>query len=414
MNSTIRWCAVAAMGILVVCLLVSLPGQAPGASKSANSENWAQWRGAKRDGISAATGWSSKWSESPKVLWKKSVGWGYSSVAVRDGRVYTMGNSKVSGRDTDTVYCFDAKTGREIWKYSYPCKLGKYKGPRATPAVDAENVYTLSREGHLLCLDAKTGRLRWSKDITRDFGAKPSRWGFAGSPLLLGNALIIDVGPTIALDRKTGRQIWKSRSFKAGYSSPVAFELGSRQLIASFPEHGLIVLDAKSGRGLADYPWKTSYGINAATPIVSGDKLFISSGYGTGGALLSLSSGKLTRVWQNKNMRNQFSSCVLWKGYLYGFDGSTLKCISMSDGSVKWSKRGLGKGSLMLADGKLIVLSEKGELLIAPADPSGFKPTAQANVLSGQCWTVPVLADGRIYVRNQSGDLVCLSVKAEK
>ena len=398
--------------IAIVGLFVCVSGAA--------SLDWPQWRGTNRDGISTEIGWSSTWSaEGPKQIWKLSIGTGYSSVAVSDGRVYAMGNTD----ETDTIYCLNADTGAEIWKHSYPCaaKGNGYPGPASTPTVDGKNVYTLSREGHFLCLEADSGAVVWSKHIVKDFGVKSPRWEFASSPLVLDNMVIIDAATALAVDKSTGELIWKTRDYGdswddikshgGGYSSPYAFNLNGSQRLAIFNSSGLVILDPKTGQEQMLHPWKTTWNVNAATPIVSGDKLFISSGYNSGGALLQISGDKPVVVWKSKNMRNHINSCVLWEGYLYGFDESQLKCLDWETGDLKWAKKGLGKGSLMLADGKLIVLSDKGKLVIAEASPDGYDELASAKVLSGLCWTVPVLANGRIYCANHESDLICLDVR---
>ena len=372
---------------------------------------WSQWRGPNRDGVSTETGWLTDWpADGPKVLWKKSVGDGYSSIAVADGKAYTMGNSG----GTDAVFCFDVETGRELWKKTYKCKAGGYKGPRGTPAVDEGRVYTLSREGLLVCWDAKTGKRNWFKDMARSYGTSPPQWGFACSPLVHGDLLIVDVGTLVAFDKVTGKQKWKSDGFKPGYGSPMASALGSGTIIATFNEHGLLVVNARNGSEVGRYRWRTQYGANVVTPIVSGDKVFISSGYNVGCAVIQIGKGKPTSLWKSGKMRNHFNNCVLYKGHFYGFDEKTLRCLEFATGEEKWSKGGLGKGSLMLADGKLIVLSDRGSLQVADATPTGYKTTAQAKVLSGTCWTMPVLSGGRIFCRSYQGDLVCLDVRKKK
>ena len=347
------------------------------------------------------------------------MGTGYSSVAVSNGRVYTMGN-----RDkTDAIYCLNADTGAEIWKHSYPCVAdgAGHPGPASTPTIDGKFVYTLSREGHLFCLDASSGKPIWSKHIVNDFGAKFPEWGYATSPLILGNMIIMDAGAALAVDKSNGNMIWKTKDYGkswgikeqgGGYSSPYAFNLNGKQLLAVFNSSGLVILDPGNGRELMLHPWKTAYNINGATPIVSDNRIFISSGYNVGCALLEISESGLTTIWQNKNMSNHFASCVLWEGHLYGFDENQLRCLDWKTGDLKWTQRGLGKGSLMLADGKLIIMGEKGHLAIAEASPDSYKELARARVLSGLCWTVPVLSGGKIYCRNHEGDLLCLDVSS--
>lgn len=381
------------------------------------AEDWYQWRGPNRDGISNEKGWSSTWPTSgPKKLWEKSLGVGYATVAVSNGRVYTMGNVD----KTDTVYCFNADTGAEIWKHSYPCatESGGHPGPASTPTVDGEEVYTLSREGDLYCFNKASGDVVWHKNV-KDFGAKSPNWDYACSPLILGDMIVIDAGMALALDKSNGNLIWNTKDYgkswdiKAqggGYSSPFAFELDGVQRLAVFNSSGLVILDPKNGKELSIHPWRTDWNVNAAIPIVSRDKVFISSGYNVGCALLQMDGNNLSVVWQNKNMRNQLNSCVLWEGHLYGFDDKQLRCLDWETGDVKWTKKGLGKGSLMIADGKLIIMSDKGQLVIAEASPDSFNELASAKVLSGLCWTVPVLSGGKIYCRSHPGVLVCLDV----
>ena len=381
-----------------------------------HAADWPQWRGPNRDGVSTETGWSAQWAAGgPRQTFKLNVGIGCSSVAVSKGRLFTMGNTN----DTDTVWCLDEATGKEVWKRSYPCPLDPNMfegGPGATPTVDGDRVYTLSRAGHLHCLDAATGKVVWMKHLVNDLGGKAPKWGYSGSPLVLGKSAIVDAGApgaaTVAFDKATGGIAWKDGDEAAGYSTPLAFENGGKQYLALFNAFGLVVREADGGKTVAKQEWKTNYDVNAATPIVSGDKVFVASGYGKGGAQFQFTGSELKSVWQTKKMRNQFSTCVLWQGYLYGFDESKLTCLDFANGDVKWTQEDLGKGSLMLADGRLIIQSEKGDLVIAAAAPDGFKELARAKVLDQRCWVVPVLANGRIYCKNNVGDLIGLDVGA--
>jgi len=356
------------------------------AAGASRADDWPQWRGPNRDGISKETGWRTQWPEGgPKVLWRADVGAGYSSFAVVGGRVYTMGNADKN----DTVFCLNADTGEIVWRQSYPCGAGEHPGTRATPTVDGKVVYTLSREGHLLALDAASGNPIWGKQLPKDFGAKPARWGFACSPLVLGDRLILDAGPTLALNKQTGALVWKSGEDKAGYASTTVFEVAGKTLLAVFPEFGPILRQAADGKELARLRWETSYGANVATPIVQGNRVFFSSGYGKGCTLLELGDSGWRQVYQNKNMRNHANSCILWEGHLYGFDGQ------------------------VGADGKLIVISERGELVVAEASPAAYRELARAKVLEKTCWTMPVLSGGRIYCRNHEGKIVCVDVRAK-
>lgn len=385
---------------------------------SASALDWPRWRGPDGNGISKETGWTAAWpKEGPKQLWKASAGIGFSSVTVADGRVFTLGNAS----ETDTVFCFDESAGKELWKHSYACQLDpKYYegGPGSSPTIDGSRVYTLSKRGHLFCFEAATGKVIWQKNLLEELGVKKPEWGFAGSPVVEGNLLLLNLGEAgTAVDKITGKVVWTSGTEMAGYASAIPFQSGSERLAAIFSSKALVGVSVKTGKEHWRYPWVERWLINAADPILSADRLFIST-FDKGCALLELRGGSNPNVvWENKNMGNHFNSCVLFEGHLYGVNGNTdkpdkdFRCLSFKDGSVKWTYTGLGLGSVMIADGKLIILSDRGELVVAPATPESFKPLARAQVLGGKCWTVPVLANGRIYCRNAQGTLVCLDVR---
>lgn len=373
--------------------------------------DWYQWRGPNRDGISSEKGWTTSWEGgSPKKLWGTSVGIGYSAVSISKGKLYTMGNNN----KMDTVYCFDANTGASVWKYSYhsASEGNGHPGPSSTPTVDDKRVYTLSREGDLFCFDAETGKVIWYQDVKK-FGAKPPTWWFDSSPLVFDGMTIVDVGMTIAFDKATGKIIWKSQDYEGGYSSPYAYKQGNLWRIAVYNGFGLVVFEPKTGKEIGKQLFQINNRVNVSTPIVSNGKAFVSSGYGKGCALIDVSTNNFSITYENKNMKNHFNSCVLFNGYLYGFDESELKCMDFLTGDVKWSQKGLGKNSLMIADNKLIIMTEKGELVIAEVSPESYKEISRAKILDGLCWTVPVLSNGKIYCRNHEGDLVCLDVKSK-
>ena len=382
---------------------------------TAEGADWPNFRGPNHNGVSGETGWSATWpKEGPKVLWKATLGTGFCSIAVSGGRAYSMGNVD----NKDILYCFDASTGKEIWKQSYPCPLFKKDhdgGPSATPTVDGDSVYTFSKNGDAMCFKAANGQVVWQKNLPKELGIKYPTWYFASSAFVFDNLIILNAGPAgIALNKTDGKVVWQSGNGPPGYATAVPFTMGSEKCVAFAGCNEVIGVVAATGKVLWKFPWKTDYDINAADPIISGDTVFVSSGYNHGCALLKIEGDKATEVWKNKNMRNHFNSCVLWDGYLYGFDESTLRCLDFKTGEVKWSQEGLGKGSLMIAGGKLVILSERGKLVIAQASPDGFKELAAAQILMGKCWTVPVLANGKIYARNNpDGQLVCVYVSGK-
>ena len=376
------------------------------------ADDWPQWRGANSDGVSAESGWSTQWPRTgPKVLWKKAVGKGYSAVSVSDGRAYTMGNVS----NVDNVYCFDAATGKVIWQQSYNCSASnQFHGTRATPTVDGPFVYTHSREGHVYCFDAKTGKVIWKKNLADELGAKVPKWGLAASPVVEGDVLIINIGTAgTALDKLSGEVLWTTGTEVAGYSTPYVYEDNGKKRVAVFAAKKIMGLDFSTGKTLWEFPWTTKYGVNATTPIVFDEKVFISSGYDFGCVMLDISKSKPKILWKHTNMRNHFNSSVLWEGHIYGFDEKMLKCLDAGTGKVLWAQGGMGKGSLMIADGKMVIMGEDGTLAVAPASPKGYKAQASAKVLDGVCWTVPVLSGGRIYCRNDQGHLVCLDVSGD-
>jgi outer membrane protein assembly factor BamB len=371
--------------------------------------DWPQWRGPDRTGVSAETGWRTDWAANPpKTLWKVPVGVGFSTVSVSGGRLYTMGNA--DGKDT--VFCLNAETGEKVWAHSYPVGNVDHPGTR---------IYTLSQAGDLFCLGAADGKVVWQSQVTKDFGVKKPQWGFACSSVVLGKNLIIDLGPVVALDKATGKEVWRGGTDAPAYGSPFAFKLGDKTLIASFNASGPIVVDAADGKVVGKSKWETAWKVNAVTPIVVGDTFFISSGYDRGAAVFQIGPDGLKTVWENRNMRNHANNCVLWKGFLYGFDGQvdqgSLTCVEYKTGEKKWAAKDVKAGALMAADGKLIAMHSKGDLVVAEAAPEAYKELGRIKVFPGDaetCWTQPVLSNGRIYCRSHHpGDLVCLDVKGK-
>lgn len=380
------------------------------AATSLHAEDWPHWRGPSHNGISKETGWKAEWpADGPPVAWKAQAGIGFASFSVAAGRVYTTGFAS----EKDTVWCFDAAIGKEVWHHSYPSELGnKYYegGTSATPTVSDGQVFQLSRWGDAMCLDAATGKVIWSKNIATETGAPIPDWGFAGSPLVQGETVILSVCQHgVALNKKDGSVKWKSDAKPAGYSTPLPS--GKEILLCS--DKSYFGVEAESGKKLWEFPWPTKFGINAADPVLAPGHVFISSGYNKGAALLKEGGGK---VWESKIIRSQFNSCVLVDGHLYGPDGNDgdkgpLKCIELMTGKEKWAQKGFGVGGVTVADGKLIALSAQGELMVAPVSPEKFEPLSRAQVLGGKCWTTPVLANGFLYCRNAAGEVVCLRLK---
>lgn len=379
--------------------------------------DWPHWRGPQRNGVSSESGWLDTWpAEGPAVAWKADVGTGFSSVTVADGRAYTIGNAN----DVDTVVCLDAAKGTVIWRHSYDSILEPEffeGGPTSTPAVDGNRVYTIGRWGDVFCFDAATGKIVWSVNLEKQGGFPPPKWGFGGSPLVLENLVVLNVGDAgVALDKSTGKIVWKSAATESGYSTPLPLRRGDDTQVLLGSGRSYLAVNARTGREIWRIKWITTYGVNAADPVVDGDLVFISTGYQKGCALLRLGTGEPEVVYQSRILRCQMNPGVLLAGHLYAIDGDTtektaLKCVELATGTEKWSHPVKGAGAVSVADGRLLLLGGTGELTVAPASPAGFKPTASAAVIKGKCWTVPVLANGRIYCRSADGTIVCLDLR---
>jgi len=386
--------------------------------------DWPIYRGPNHNGISIETDWKANWGpDGPKQLWKKSIGMGFSSITVSNARAYMTGNTgrkKSSADDKDIVFCLDANTGAKIWTHSFPCPLEpKYYegGTLSSPIVDGKVVYTISKMGDLFCLDAATGKVVWQKNMNKDLGFKLPTWHFSGSPLAMGDMLILNLGTAgVALNKKNGNVIWENGKDVCGYATPVPYTMDGQQCLAIFGSEAVKAVTLADGKPLWEYGVVNQYKVNAADPIVLGNDLFFSSGYGRGSARITITAAKPAKVWDNKAICTRTNCSVFWKGYIYGFEESSkLKCIDFNDGSVKWSEEGLGTGALMMsADGRMIITSDKGELVIAQASPNGFKAVARAQILPrSKCWTTPTLANGKIYARNANGDMVCVDVSGK-
>lgn len=379
------------------------------------STDWPGWRGPNGNGISTETDWNpAALTDRPNIIWRASVGYGFSSIAVQDKYLYTMGNSG----NEDTVYCLDANNGKVIWTFSYNCRLGEHPGPRATPTVDDGRVYTLSQEGHLFCLNAKNGKVVWKAHLAKDFGARTPKWGLAGSPVIDGDLLLLNAGVAgITLDKKSGKKVWASEPGIGGYAAPVLFDLNGNRYAALFGERALYGVELETGKRSWSYSWKTGHDVNAADPLIAGNRIFISSNYGSGCAMLQINDNKPHVLWKNGKFNSHFSSFIYIDGYIYGNDGTAwsdrgfFRCLDADSGREMWSAA-LGFGSLIVVNNKLVMLNSTGDLIIAEATPEAYMEIARAeDVIPRKCWTPPAFSNGRLYLRNDRGEIVCIDLR---
>ncbi|MBE3071186.1 MAG: PQQ-binding-like beta-propeller repeat protein [Planctomycetes bacterium] len=401
--------------------LVVLAGIAAAAAwfgaAGAEASDWPSLRGPNHNGISDEKGWLDAWPEGakPRVLWKASVGKGHSAVSVSRGLAYTMGWA--GGQDT--LFCFDAATGTVKWKASYACGDRKqYSGPRATPTVDGDTVYTLSQRGHLRAWHAGAGDLRWHKDLPESYNPDED-YGHAWSPLVQGNLLILSAGRKgLAIHKATGEFAWGNDGYRGTCASAVPYDAGGRPgvVVACTDKETLDVVgvDAVTGAELWRYAgWPEKYGAFSASPIVRDGKVFITSGQEYRKcARLSIRGSKADKDWETRALGSNTGQCVYLNGYVYGVDCSrkTLVCVNWNDGARVWEQKGFGAyGNLMAADGRLLVQSNEGRLVIVQADPAGYRELRRADALVGETFTAPVLANGRIYCRDYEGNVVCLA-----
>jgi outer membrane protein assembly factor BamB len=378
-------------------------------SLAQSNANWPQWRGPNRDGLSKETGLLKQWpAEGPPLVWKATgAGGGYSSFSIANGKLFTMG---LRG-DKEYVVAFDVATGKEVWATASPSGAfhnDRGDGPRGTPTVDGNRVYALGGNGDLSVFDAATGKVIWTKNILREFGGRQITWGISESPLIVGNKLLVNPGgpgaSIVALNKSDGAVIWKSQSDRAGYSSAIPVEVNGGTQVVFFTDQRAVGLDLKDGRLLWEYGRAANDTANAATPVARGNRVFISSDYGTGGGVVEIKPDNTAQeIWFNRDMRNHHSSSVLIGDYLYGFSGPILTAMKFDTGEIAWRDRGVGKGSLVYADGRLYTFSENGVMGLVEATPTGYVEKGRFRIQQGNLptWTHPVVAGGRLYIRDQ-------------
>jgi outer membrane protein assembly factor BamB len=387
------------------------------------AEDWPQFLGPARNGVYSGGGLAAKWlPDGPAVVWKKDVGQGFASPVVAEGRVILF--HRVG--DKEVVEALDAATGRGIWSLAYPTHyrddFGFDEGPRATPTIAGGRVYTFGAEGALHAINFATGKEIWSSDTQFKFKFNKGFFGAAGAPVLDGDRLLMNIGGAgaglVAVDAATGNTLWTATNYEASYSSPVVATIHGARHALFFTRAGLVDADPATGKVRFEFPWRARMqaSVNAATPLVIDDMVFISSSYGTGAALLQITGESFKKIWSSDDaLTNHYATAIYKDGFLYGYhgrqeEGPSLRCIELKTGKVKWNVDGFRAGTITLAGDKLLIMRESGELILAAASPKKFQAISSAKVLPPVVRSYPAIANGRMYVRNEK-TLVCLNLK---
>jgi outer membrane protein assembly factor BamB len=393
--------------ITALALFVCLPGM---------SADWPTWRGPQQN--STTTEQVSTDADFSKALWTAEVGEGYASISVCAGKVLTAGNRNEQGQETDVITCLDEKTGRKLWEFTYPCRSWRsYPGPRATPVTDGTRVFMLSSQGDLNCISLDKGKKLWSLNVAKKHGARNLGWGFSGSVAIKGDRIYVNAGEKgMAFEKATGKPAWPNRSGQGGYAAPVPFTFQNQNYLAMFSAKKLYVLKERDGSEVTSIPWVTNHDVNAADPLslINGKYLFVSSGYRLANAMLKFDGKSLKPIWENQNMASQFATPVMHGNVLYGASGNTgrgrLCAVIAKTGELAWTSK-VPYGSPLLAANLLVYFDERGKLYLINPNRQKLDILKSAQIFQGaKCWTMPVVANGRMYLRNVKGNLNCYKV----
>jgi outer membrane protein assembly factor BamB len=378
------------------------------------AEDWPQFLGPGRNGVYSGNDLAARWPPAgPPVVWKKDVGQGFASPVVADGRLILF--HRVG--DKEVVEALEAATGAAIWRFDYSTQyrddFGFDEGPRATPTVAGGRVYTFGAEGMLHCLDFATGKKVWSLDTRRQFQVAKGFFGAAGAPLVDNGRVLLNIGGVsaglAAFDAASGKTLWTVANQDASYSSAVAATIQGSRHALFFTRNGLVDVDPATGKVRYELAWhaRIRASVNAATPLVVDDFVFVSASYGTGAVLLQVGANGWKKVWESDDaLTNHYATSVYKDGCLYGYhgrqeEGQSLRCIEFKTGKVRWNVDGFGAGTVTLAGDKLLLMREGGELVLAAASPAAFRQIASAKILPAVVRAYPAIASGRMYVRNE-------------
>lgn len=377
--------------------------------------DWPNWRGSNFDGRSQVKGIATDWTNGLQKRWQidylcqdqESATW--SAPVVQGNRLIIPGRDE----ENDLLFCINTDNGKPLWVGSYPAEAqpSHGQGSRATPFIDSDRVYTFGRSGDIACWAMLDGKLLWRKNVKNEGGVEP-RWGYSTTPLVLGSKVIVQGGGkalVLAYDKYTGSVVWKSGEGEAGYSASVPIQIQGDTMILVYTATALSCFDPTNGTELWSAPWVTDYGVNATTPTVEGDIVFHSSGYKMGAQALRVSRQGYTVLWKNPKFSAQHTDPLIIDGYIYGYSGesSSMKglfmCLDLKTGNEMWSTNRIGQGTVTFVDGHIVSLDIKGNLYMVKPDPKEFRLVGEirnaVEDVKKQAWTVPVVANGRLYLR---------------
>ncbi|MCB1042048.1 MAG: PQQ-like beta-propeller repeat protein [Acidobacteria bacterium] len=380
-------------------------------------EDWPQFRGPNRNGMSVETSLQSSWApEGPKEVWRQPLGEGYSAICRVGDRLYTMYAAENDGKAEEMAVALDAATGTEIWRTPlcerYDTEFGN--GPRSTPTVVGDKLYVLTARGDLAALKTEDGSVVWQFSAPEKLGSSIPGWGYSTSPVVDGSTVIVDLGgtesrATCGIDASSGDIKWHYDSGRAMYNSLLPIEVdGKQQFVTVYL--GKLVGISPQGEELWQHPWPQAE-THAMPVLIPPNRIFASGVEGAGAAVVELNGNEPKEIWKSPVMRNHFSTSIYYADHIFGFDNATLKCISATDGSLAWAKRGFGKGSMIMANGQIYLLSDRGALVLFDATKDGFQQKGKVQALQGRCWTAPSLSHGRLYLRNHE-EVVCYDISS--
>jgi outer membrane protein assembly factor BamB len=388
----------------------------PARPEPPSKEDWPQWRGPGRDGISPLPIGAGPWPPAgPRQLWRVPGGAGYSSISISGGRAFTV----VQDGEDEVILCLDAATGATRWTHRYRAKFFEQyagTGPHGSPTVADGRVYVVGGTGQFHCLDAESGKVLWQHDLVKDLGTPAAMHGVSVSPLVDGDRLYLIHGVACAFDRMDCRLLWGDGRRVPAHSSPMLAVIGGRKQLVALNGEALSGFDPDTGSVLWSFPWAPQGNINACTPIIAGDYVFVASGYGKGCVLLEIGRGPggafiPKPVYEHNRMRSTFATPVLHQDHLYGFDESLFLCMEFRTGKIRWKQRGFGQGGVILAGNRLIVLGEEGKLALVDPSPDGYRELSSFSAFKTRCWAPPSVARGRMYVRDQES-IACYDLES--